>query len=120
MSWTEDIWSQDDTINNGYPFITETGVAEKYTHSSVKSVWTIQETENNSYPFMADIRTVEKYNHSSVKSIWSIDQNINSGYPYITTAFTVDNMKLFVGNIRVKHIFLGSKQVKIRIADRMR
>lgn len=120
MSWTEDIWSQNDLINNGYPFVTETGISEKYTHSSVKSVWTIQENENNGYPFISETGIAKKYNHISVKSIWRIDQNINNGYPYITTAFAVDNMKLFVGNIRVKHIFLGSKQVKIHITDRTR
>ncbi|MDE6730055.1 MAG: hypothetical protein K2J71_04690 [Oscillospiraceae bacterium] len=83
MSWTETIWSQDDTINNGYPFITDPGIAEKYNYTSVKSIWIIQENENGGYPVIANSGIAEKYDYTSVKSIWKFKNNVNFEFPYI-------------------------------------
>lgn len=111
MSWKEDTWSQDDIINNGYPFVTDPGIAEKYAHSSVKSIWTIQEDENNGYPVITDPGTAEKYDYTSVKSIWKFRSNVNQGFPHIVSM--EEEPKIFVGTIRAKCVFLGSKKVKI-------
>lgn len=83
MSWTADIWSQEETINSGYPFITDAGITEAYNYLSVKSVLQISPEQNQGYLFIEQSGIAEKYNYLSVKSVWKIKGTVNDGYPYI-------------------------------------
>ena len=89
MSWAEDIWSQDNIINNGYPFVTDTGTTESYCYLSVKSVINIQKDKNQGYPFNTCAGIAKKYDYISVKSVWTIQEDENDGYPVITD-FEID------------------------------
>ena len=50
--WKNDQWSQNDTINDGYPYVTDAGVAEDYSPIGTATVWTIRPGAMYGYPYI--------------------------------------------------------------------
>ena len=48
--WKNDQWSQNDTINDGYPYVTDAGVAEQYSAKHAGTVWGISASILYGYP----------------------------------------------------------------------
>lgn len=80
MSWAYDNWTQDDSVNFGFPFASPS-VPAQADFSEVKSVWKLKQNQDFGFPYISEVPPVD---YNMIRSAWTISPNVNFGFPYIS------------------------------------
>ena len=83
MSWTYDIWSQNDSYQESLPYITLSGYSEKPDMSHVKLMWNIVSGIWEGLPYIVLADVVSPPDMTNVKFMWNTTPDNNYGLPYI-------------------------------------
>ena len=101
MSWTYDAWSQNDDLNIGYPYVTNSGAPVAPDMSNVKFSWDINVNLNLGYPYVVLGGNTPAPDMTDVKFFWDIKPDKNYGYPFVGT---IDNQGAFCNAINLESI----------------
>lgn len=86
MSWIYNDWTQDDSVNFGFPYASSS-VPAQADFSEVKSVMKLKQNQNFGFPFINEVSSID---YDNVRTAWKIDPDVNFGFPY-TTIFKLDD-----------------------------
>lgn len=93
MSWTRDIWSQNDSYNEGLPYITNSGYPVEPDTSGIKFSWSITLGKYEDMPYNEFGGYSDVPDASNIKFAWLSDPTNNFGLPYMTY---MENVGAFV------------------------
>lgn len=83
MSWQNDGWGQDDTINSGYPYREDAGNAASFDGSDCCTIWNL----SGDYPMVKSVGSASTFDPSTAASPWKFSPQINFGYPYLKSVY---------------------------------
>lgn len=83
MSWQNNGWGQDDTINFGYPYREDAGNAASFDGSDCCTIWDL----SGDYPLLKFIGSASTFDPSTAASQWKFSPQINFGYPYLKSVY---------------------------------
>ena len=66
MAWRADIWSQDDSKFFGFPWVTDSGIADEF--NSTNSIWSLKDGEFFGFPFIQKSGIADEFNSTKTKS----------------------------------------------------
>lgn len=88
MSWTSEIWKQDDNLNLGYPFLIDNYNYMEINANSASTNWRFNDNFLN-YPANKNYEILP-INAAAAPSLWSIKKGIFLNYPYIKDILDMD------------------------------
>lgn len=75
-------WEQDDSKFFGFPFVTDSGIADEF--NGTNSIWSLKDGEFFGFPFIQKSGIADEFNNTN--SIWELQNGVFFNFPFIKSA----------------------------------